>query len=92
MKMVALLFRLEDAETESDDASADFTDTRKSGSSAPNRQIVTYDSGSDFSGAIKNKLADDVFSVLDDAMSAIGGIHRKLYDAILQKLNELGQG
>lgn len=92
IKLASYLTILEHLEDGKETGESDFTaDIRHSGQSAP-QKTLTYNSGSEFSEAIKGKSPDDVFRVLDEAMSMIGGIHRKLYDAIIQNLNELGRG
>lgn len=86
---LTILEHLDDGK-ENESAVGGADDIRHSTQSEPPK--LTYNSGSEFSEAIKNKNIDDVVGVLDEAMSVIGGVHRKLYDAIIQKLNELGRG
>lgn len=46
----------------------------------------TYDSGSEFSEAIKGKDIDDVLSIMDELMEATCIYNKALYNAVLRKL------
>lgn len=48
-----------------------------------------YDSGSEFSDAIKGLGTDDVLSVMDEAMEALKVLNAPFYASIIRKLNEL---
>lgn len=53
----------------------------------PTRQV--YDSGSEFSDAIKGKDMMDVLKVIDDLMDTIGVLSPKLYEVTMEKIINL---
>lgn len=54
----------------------------------PTRQL-NYDSGSDFSDAIKGKNMQDVLSVMDELMETVAALIPKLYRSTIEKLNDM---
>lgn len=48
-----------------------------------------YNSGSEFSEAIRGKNVQDVLSVMDELMETVAALIPKLYRATLEKLNEM---
>ena len=49
----------------------------------------SYDSGSDFSEAIKGKSIADCLAVLDEMMNTLQVLTPRLYDGVMRKLNEI---
>lgn len=47
-----------------------------------------YDSGSEFSEAIRGKSMTDVLSIVDEAMDALMVLHPNLYNATIRKLRD----
>ena len=48
--------------------------------------MITYDSGTEFSKAINGRKASDVLPLLDEAMTLIQACFPQLYNAIMKKL------
>ena len=57
-------------------------------SAGPSEQ-VSYDSGSEFSDAIKGLSSNEVISIMDELLSAVQLISPKLYNATIAKLKAL---
>ena len=49
---------------------------------------VSYDSGSEFSDAIRGRDINDILPILDDAMDAVKTLLPRLYHGIMNKLTE----
>ena len=49
---------------------------------------VSYDSGSEFSDAIRGRDVNDILPILDDAMNAVKAFMPRLYNGIMNKLTE----
>lgn len=49
---------------------------------------VGYDSGTEFSAAIKGKSVDDILPIMDDAMDAVKTMLPRLYNGIMAKLTK----
>ncbi len=56
--------------------------------SAPSRNLIEIDSGSDFANAIDGKEPSTVFPILDELMSTLKVIQPKLYNAVMIKLSD----
>ena len=53
---------------------------------APPEQ-VSYDSGSEFAEAIRGRDVNEILPIIDDAMDAVKTLLPRLYNGIMQKLN-----
>ena len=53
---------------------------------APPPTEATYDSGTDFSERIKDMDINDVLAVIDELMSTLKLVNRRLYDGVMRKL------
>lgn len=62
------------------------SDMLYSGSAQPETPEWSYDSGTEFSEAIQGKNIEDVISVMDEAMSTIQIVHKRLYDGIISMI------
>ena len=62
-----------------------------SGAMAPEvyDKIEGYDSGSQFSDAIKGKDPEKCLAVLDEMMDALQVLNPRLYEGVMRKLNEI---
>ena len=47
---------------------------------------IQYDSGTEFSNAVKGRTADDIMPVMDELMTAIKVLHPRLYNGVMNKL------
>ena len=56
--------------------------------SEPAEKEIEYDSGTEFSDAIKGMPFEKVLPILDEAMTALRVINPRLYASIIRKLNE----
>ena len=56
---------------------------------APEPSEKSYDSGSEFSDAIRGKDRAKVFSVMDELMDAVAVLMPKLYAATMERLKDL---
>ena len=54
---------------------------------APNRNIIEFDSGSEFAKAIDGRDQDEIIPVLDELMGTLQIIQPRLYNAVLMKLS-----
>mgnify|MGYP007133709317 CR=1 FL=1 len=55
--------------------------------SAPNRNIIELDSGSEFARAIDGRDQDEILPVLDELMGTLQIIQPRLYSAVMSKLS-----
>lgn len=53
---------------------------------ASGNQTISFDSGSEFSQAVKGKDPDEVFKVLDELMEAVQATNPKLYASVMRRL------
>ena len=49
---------------------------------------VSYDSGTEFSEAVKGMRTDKVMATMDELMTTLSVINRRLYDGVLRQLQE----
>ena len=56
--------------------------------SEPAEKEIEYDSGTEFSDAIKGMPCEKVLPILDEAMTALRVVNPRLYASIIRKLNE----
>ena len=56
--------------------------------SEPAETHPIYDSGTEFSDALKNGTHEKVLPILDEAMTALRVVNPRLYASIIRKLNE----
>jgi len=54
-----------------------------SGSASP---AIEYDSGTEFSNAVKGRTADEIMPVMDELMTAVKVLHPRLYNGVMDKL------
>lgn len=54
----------------------------------PAENLLAYDSGSEFSEAIRGRDANDVLAIVDEAMDALQIVQPRLYAGILRKLRD----
>lgn len=54
----------------------------------PERDTVSYDSGSEFSAVLNGRAIDEVMPILDELMDTLQLINPRLYDSVLRKLRE----
>lgn len=50
------------------------------------KDVVDYDSGSDFSEAIKGKNAADMWGIMDELMDAVFATNPRLYESVMRKI------
>ena len=55
----------------------------------PYKDIVEYDSGTEFSTAILGKDSKKMWAVMDELMKVVQTIQPRLYDATMRKIDEL---
>lgn len=55
-------------------------------SSGAGSPAIEYDSGTEFSNAVKGRTADDIMPVMDELMTAIKVLHPRLYNGVMNKL------
>lgn len=51
--------------------------------------VVTYDSGSEFSGIINGGDINQILEVIDDAMNTLSIVNPRFYNSIMNKLSEI---
>ena len=49
-------------------------------------ETIHYDSGTDFSQAIDGRNPDEIWPIIDEAMSAVQVLMPRLYDGVMRKL------
>lgn len=54
-----------------------------SGAASP---AIEYDSGTEFSNAVKGRTADEIMPVMDELMTAVKVLHPRLYNGVMDKL------
>ena len=54
----------------------------------PTENLVSYDSGSEFSQAIQGMTIDRVLEVMDETMDAVKIVQPRLYAGVLRKLSD----
>lgn len=54
-----------------------------SGAGSP---AIEYNSGTEFSNAVKGRTADDIMPIMDELMSTIKVLHPRLYNGVMSKL------
>ena len=55
-------------------------------SSGAGSPAIEYDSGTEFSNAVKGRTADEIMPVMDELMTAVKVLHPRLYNGVLDKL------
>ena len=55
--------------------------------SEPAENNIEYDSGTEFSDAIKGRPSSEIWPILDEAMAALSAVNPRLYAGIIRKLS-----
>lgn len=55
-------------------------------SSGAQPPAIEYDSGTEFSNAVKGRTADEIMPIIDELMSAVKVLHPRLYNGVMNKL------
>lgn len=55
-------------------------------SSGAQPPAIEYDSGTEFSKAVKGRTADEIMPIIDELMSAVKVLHPRLYNGVMNKL------
>ena len=58
------------------------------GPTEPTGKYISYDSGTEFSEAIKGQKENAVWPIIDEAMTAISVTNPRLYASVIRKLTE----
>lgn len=53
----------------------------------PPERIITYNSSSEFSDAIKNKKIDEILPIIDELMETLSVVNPRLYNGVLTRLS-----
>lgn len=51
-------------------------------------EVITYESDSEFSKAVRGRTLEQIMPVLDDLMETIQAMYPRMYDAVMRKLKE----
>ena len=54
----------------------------------PTENVITYNSGTDFSRAIQGMDPDRVWAVIDEMMTAVQALVPRLYNSVMRRLQE----
>lgn len=55
---------------------------------APAPDVITYDSGTEFSRLVHGKTTEKVIAIMDELMDALRVLNLRLYNGVLRKLEE----
>ena len=51
-------------------------------------EVITYDSGTEFSRLVDGQPVEDVLAVIDELMDVLHAVNPRLYDGVLRKLDQ----
>lgn len=53
------------------------------------KNIITYDSGTEFAGAVDGKNIDEILPIFDELMDVLQAVNKRLFDGVMRKIEQL---